>query len=263
MSSQTTKSGKRSKDAASLITPPSASNPPKVSKINIPTPGTDSSSFPTPLLGIDSPVSFIRNNFLSYMEDWKKRYNILTPSALQPLQQHNTQIEANQQLLADAIKTVQENAATKEEITTTQQEFSKIKEENVATKREITLTQEEFLKMKQREEEMSATIEDLKTRCTWLSESLIEQRSSLEVKLNALVEKVTKIDTGSAQEVNRTIEQLNGKINNLEAQVNQYMVVTEQQYQIITCKQNIIFFILNIKNILYFLYFYIIFIYYY
>ena len=43
-----------------------------------------------------------------------------------------------------------------------------------------------------------------------------------------------KIDTDSAQEVNRTVEQLNGKINNLEAQVNQYMVVTEQQHQIIT-----------------------------
>jgi len=148
MFSQTTKSGKRSKDAASLITPPSASNPPMVSKINIPT-----------------PMELIVLVFLLYF---------LELTILQPLQQHNTQIEANQQLLADAIKTVQENAATKEEITAIQQEFSKIKEENIATKREITLTQEEFLKMKQREEETSATIEDLKTRCTWLSESLIE-----------------------------------------------------------------------------------------
>ena len=64
MSSHTTKSSKRSKDAASLITPPSVSNPPKVSIINIHTPGTDSSSFPTLLLGIDSPVSFIRNSIL-------------------------------------------------------------------------------------------------------------------------------------------------------------------------------------------------------
>jgi len=56
----------------------------------------------------------------------------------------------------------------------------------------------------------------------------------LEDKLNTLVEKVTKIDTGSAQEVNRTVDQLNSKIYNLEAHVKQYMVVTEQQHQIIT-----------------------------
>ena len=56
----------------------------------------------------------------------------------------------------------------------------------------------------------------------------------MEDKLNTLVEKVTKIDTGSAQEVNRTVDQLNSKIYNLEAHVKQYMVVTEQQHQIIT-----------------------------
>ncbi|OUM69750.1 hypothetical protein PIROE2DRAFT_2168 [Piromyces sp. E2] len=62
-----------SKDEASLITPASASNPPKVTKVNIPTPTTSSTGFNTPLLGIDSPL------------------------------------EANQQMLADAIKSVQEN----------------------------------------------------------------------------------------------------------------------------------------------------------
>ncbi|OUM70609.1 hypothetical protein PIROE2DRAFT_1134 [Piromyces sp. E2] len=50
MSSVTTNSGKRSKDEASLVTPASASNPPKVTKVNIPTPTTSSTGFNTPLL---------------------------------------------------------------------------------------------------------------------------------------------------------------------------------------------------------------------
>ncbi|OUM60378.1 hypothetical protein PIROE2DRAFT_13887, partial [Piromyces sp. E2] len=231
MSSVTTNSGKRSKDEASLVTPASASNPPKVTKVNIPTPTTSSTGFSTPLLGIDSPVSFIRSNFLKFAEDWRQRNNILTPSALQPiqkqnvqlqqqneqLQQQNNKLEANQQMLADVIKSVQENTVTKNE---------------------IILTQEEFSKMKQKETEMNATIEDLKARCTWLSESLIEQRSSLENKLTALAEQVQKVNSCNVQEVNHTIGQLNNKVTSLETQINQYMVLTEQQRQVIDNTEN-------------------------
>jgi len=150
MSSSTTKSGKRSKESSSLITPPSASNPPKVTKLTIPSSATGSSGLITPLIGIDSPASFVRSNFLKFAEDWRQRYNILTPHALEPLQQQNVQMEANQQVLADDIKTIQENGATKKDISVAQEEFSKTKQENDAnaTRREITLTQEEFMKIK-------------------------------------------------------------------------------------------------------------------
>ncbi|OUM68906.1 hypothetical protein PIROE2DRAFT_3295, partial [Piromyces sp. E2] len=107
--------------------------------------------------GIDSPVSFIRSNFLNALQPIQQQ-NVQLQQQNEQLQQQNNKLEANQQMLADAIKSVQENTVTKNE---------------------IILTQEEFSKKKQKETEMNATIEDLKARCTWLSESLIEQRSSL------------------------------------------------------------------------------------
>jgi len=49
-------------------------------------------------------------------------------------------MEADQQVLADAIKIIQENAVTKKDSSVAQEEFSKIKLENAATRREITLS---------------------------------------------------------------------------------------------------------------------------
>jgi len=66
--------------------------------------------------------------------------------------------------------------------------------------REITQIQE-FMKMKQKWNEMSATIEDLKARCIWLSDSLIKQRRTLENKFNILAEQFKKINTSSAQDL--------------------------------------------------------------
>ena len=88
--------------------------------------------------------------------------------------------------------------------------------------------------MKQKEDEMSATIEDLKARCTWLSDSLIEQRSTLENKFNVLAEQFKKINTSSAQDLSNSVTQLNNKVTVLEGQLNQYMTTTEQQRQIIS-----------------------------
>ncbi|OUM64194.1 hypothetical protein PIROE2DRAFT_9096 [Piromyces sp. E2] len=74
---------------------------------------------------------------------------------------------------------------------------------NTVTKNEIILTQEAFSKMKQKETEMSSSIEDLKARCTCV------------------------------QELNNTIRQFSNKVSNLETQINQYIVLTEQQLQVI------------------------------
>ncbi|OUM69830.1 hypothetical protein PIROE2DRAFT_2262 [Piromyces sp. E2] len=67
------------------------------------------------------------------------------------------------------------------------------------------------------ETEMNANIEDLKARCTWLSESLIEQRSSLENNLTALAEHVQKGNSCNAQ----------------ESKLNQYVELINQQQQVI------------------------------
>jgi len=79
---------------------------------------------------------------------------------------------------------------------------------------------------------MSATIEDLKARCIWLSDSLIEKRT-LENKFNVLAEQFKKINISSAQDLGNTVTQLNNKIIVLEGHLNQYITTTEQQRQII------------------------------
>ena len=74
--------------------------------------------------------------------------------------------------------------------------------------------------MKQKEDEMSATIEDLKSRCTWLSDSFIEQRTTLENKFNVLAEQFKKINTSSTQDLSNSVTQLNNKVIVLEGQLN-------------------------------------------
>ncbi|OUM61269.1 hypothetical protein PIROE2DRAFT_12763, partial [Piromyces sp. E2] len=145
--------------------------------------------------------------------------------ALQPIQQQNVQLQ--QQMNNYNNRTISLKLINKCWLMS----LSRCKK--YSYQNEIILTQEEFSKMKQKETEMNATIEDLKARCTWLSESLIEQRSSLENKLTALAEQVQKVNSCNVQEVNNTIGQLNNKVTILETQINQYMVLTEQQRQVI------------------------------
>ncbi|OUM56984.1 hypothetical protein PIROE2DRAFT_18179 [Piromyces sp. E2] len=77
--------------------------------------------------------------------------------------------------------------------------------------------------------EMGSTIENLKARYSWLSNSSNEE-APLENKLTALDNPVQKINFCSIQEINNTRRQLNNKINNLESEVNQNMVLIEQQH---------------------------------
>ncbi|OUM56442.1 hypothetical protein PIROE2DRAFT_18956 [Piromyces sp. E2] len=218
--SSTNNSVKRDKEQATLITPPSATNPTKVIKLEIPKPEevhVSATNLPSPMLWKDSPVSIFRENFMKHMEAWKQKNNLLTPSALNPLHEQGNRLEENQQILANSIQELKANAASKLEV-----------DEN---KKEIILTQEEFLKMQQKEVEMMNTIEELKTRCTWLSDSLLEQRSSLEGKINSLNEQLgCKIDSlteqlnnlsaiGSINQANQIVK-CEEKITSLETKIN-------------------------------------------
>ncbi|OUM60621.1 hypothetical protein PIROE2DRAFT_13564 [Piromyces sp. E2] len=83
-------------------------------------------------------VVVLPSNFLKFIENWRQRNNILTPSALQPIQQQNVQLQQqneqlqqqnnNQQMLDDVIISVQENTVTKNEIILNKEEFSKMKQ---------------------------------------------------------------------------------------------------------------------------------------
>lgn len=246
MSDLTKNSGKRDKDQAKLITPPSATIPPKLTKIEIPTRSSNEFGITTPTLDIDSPVSAFRNNFLNVIDSWKRKNNLLTPSALNPLQEQNTILRSNQQALADSLGELKANVvSTKTEINRTHEEFARIqhkeneiKAEIEATKNEVILTQEEFTKMQQRENEMRATIEDLKTRCNWLADSLKEQRNSLENQISALTVKFQNIDLINSNELKNTIVNLNHKVDSLETTVNQFRIITERQQQTIAETEN-------------------------
>ena len=152
MSELTKNSDKRDKDQAKLITPPSATIPPKLTKIEIPTKRSTEFGITTPTLDIDSPVSAFRNNFLNVIDSWKRKNNLLTPSALNPLQEQNTILKSNQQALANFLGELKANVvSTKTEINRTHEEFARIqhneneiKAEIEATKNEVILTQEEF-----------------------------------------------------------------------------------------------------------------------
>ena len=242
MSDLTTNSGKRDKEQAKLITPPSATIPPKLTKIIIPNSSSVEVGILTPTLGIDSPVSDFRNNFLNFFEAWKKKNKLLTPSALNPLQDQNARLVSNQQLLSESLGEIEKNIAnTKTEMNVTQEEVLKLqnKENEIeakveATKNEVILTQEEFLKFQNREKEMNAAIEVLMNRCNWLSDSLTEQRSSLENKISLLEEKINNINSTNSDELYHKIDVLSNKIISLEATVNQFKIITEHQNQIIT-----------------------------
>ena len=242
MSDLTKNSGKRDKDQAKLITPPSATIPPKLTKIEIPKNNPNEFGITTPTLQLDSPVSAFRSNFLGIIESWRRKNNLLTPSALHPLQEQNTLLLNNQQILVDSLSDIKADvASTKNEMNATQSEFMKIqnKENEIeakidATKNEVILTQEEFFKLQQRENEMKTTIEDLKTRCNWLSDSLKEQRCSLENKILSLTEKMQELNIVNSSELKNTIVTLNQKVDSLETTVNQYRSITEQHQQIIS-----------------------------
>ncbi len=241
MSELAKNSGKRDKDQAKLITPPSATIPPKLTKIEIPEKSSHEFGITTPILGIDSPVSAFRNNFLNFFELWKNKSNLLTPSALNPLLEQNTLLINNQQVLADSISEIKNNVTTtKNKMNVTQEEFLKIqhKENEIEakiddTKNQVILTQEEFTKLQQRENEMKATIEDLKARCNWLSDSLKEQRSSLENQILSLTDKIQNLNFINSNELKNTIVSLNNKVNSLETTVNHFRIITEQQQQTI------------------------------
>jgi len=127
MSDLTTNTNKRDKEQAKLITPPSATIPPKLTKIEIPTRSPIVRGMLTPTFEIDSPVSAFRNNFLNFFEVWKMKNNLLTPSALNPLQEQNAQLINNQQVLAESLSEVKQNvAATKVGMNVTQEEVLKI-----------------------------------------------------------------------------------------------------------------------------------------
>ncbi len=246
MSDLTKTSGKRDKDQAKLITPPSATIPPKLSKIEIPTDSSNEFGITTPLLELNSPVTDFRRNFMNIIESWKRKSNLLTPSALNPLQEQNALLRSNQQVLADSLSEVKADiTTTKNEMNITQEEFRKIhtKENEIeakidATKSKVILTQEEFIKLQQRESEMKATIEDLKTRCNWLSDSLREQRSSLENQILSLMGKVQDLTSINSNELKNTITNLNLKVSSLETTVNQFRNITEQQQQTIAESEN-------------------------
>ena len=246
MSELTKNSGKRDKDQAKLITPPSATIPPKLTKIEIPTGSSNKFGITTPTLDIDSPVSAFRNNFLNVIDSWKRKNNLLTPSVLNPLQEQNTILRSKQQALADSLGELKANVvSTKTEINRTHEEFAKIqhneneiKAEIEATKNEVILTQEEFTKMQQCENEMRATIEDLKTRCNWLADSLKEQRESLENQISALTVKFQNINIINSTELKNTIVNLNHKVDSLEITVNHFRTINEQQQRTIAETEN-------------------------
>ncbi len=92
--------------------------------------------------------------------------------------------------------------------------------------------------MQQRETEMRATIEDLKTRCNWLANSLKEQRKSLENQISALTVKFQNIDLINSTELKNTIVNLNHKVDSLESTVSQFRTITERQQQTIAETEN-------------------------
>jgi len=81
---------------------------------------------------------------------------------------------------------------------------------------------------------MNSTIEALKNRCDWLSDSVTEQRIFFETKLSVLEEKLGNINLTNTRELHNTIDSLNHKIISLETSVNQFKIITEQQNHIIS-----------------------------
>jgi len=92
--------------------------------------------------------------------------------------------------------------------------------------------------MQQRENEMRATIEDLKAKCNWLADSLKEQRKSLEDQILALTTKFQNINLINSNELKNTIVNLNHKEDSLETTVNQFRTITERQQQTIAETEN-------------------------
>lgn len=254
---------KRNQDAAALITPPEDKNPGKVLIKTKSTPMIDTGLKSVNSPSIASADILTRADWIEYFNNLKKENKILTPTALNPLKEENMKLRSTQEELVSSFNSLASNVLTpnvlnslqdrNDKLEANQLEISKSVNDllnNAVSKNEMNTTKQQIANVQNSENTIKEEIKELETRFSWLSDSMNEQRVSLERRMDKILEQMSNMNfnRNDNKALQEKFEFLEKKILDLEEKLSNCMVVIERQQQIINSSEEKVNNCINVIN---------------